>query len=96
MKYRAISNVSIILCSKEAQKYAENANSTHPAPSEHQGQSSDQIPGQSSDPDSLEGQSARPRLYSASQVHFGKILNMASSFGEYRQCSEYVSVCVCS
>lgn len=33
----------------------------------------------------------RTRLYSASQVHFGKILNQASSFGEYRRCPDYVS-----
>lgn len=39
----------------------------------------------------------RPRLYTVSQDHFGKILNKASSVGEFRKCPEvcmYVCVCV--
>lgn len=88
------------VCRKEAQKYADKEDKTHTPSSatEPEGQGSESNP-ETKDTssgavavDNTSGSAAtRPRLYSASQVHFGRILNQASAFGEYRQCPDYVS-----
>ena len=88
-----------IYCRKEAQKYAGQKDESHTpsaaAESKDQGsESNSEAQGTSSGAvDIPDGSAAsKPRLNSASHVHFGRILNQASSFGEYRHCPDYVSV----